>query len=90
MNALERSGHADSTIVIVNSDHGYHFGDKLRIGKGTPWNNTTRIPLLVRVPGMTKPGAVCEKPVSLIDLYPTLLLRRCSIASIDKRTSSRQ
>ncbi len=70
---LEESGQADNTIVIVTSDHGYHFGDKQRIGKGTPWNGTTQIPLLVRVPGITTDGAICKQPVSLVDLYPTLI-----------------
>ncbi len=73
LDALEQSGQADNTIVIVTSDHGYHFGDKLRIGKGSPWNGTTQVPLLVRVPGMTRSGSVCKQPVSLVDLYPTLI-----------------
>ena len=73
LKGLEESGHADNTIVIVTSDHGYHFGDKMRIGKGTPWNGTTRIPFLVRVPGMTQSGSVCQQPVSLVDVYPTLI-----------------
>lgn len=70
---LDESGQADNTMVIVTSDHGYHFGDKQRIGKGTPWNGTTQIPLLVRVPGITTEGAICRQPVSLVDLYPTLI-----------------
>ena len=73
MTALKQSGHADNTIVIVTSDHGYHFGDKNRIGKGSPWQGTTRVPMLVRIPGMTQDGAICKQTVSLVDLYPTLI-----------------
>jgi len=71
--ALDEAGHAQDTIVVVTSDQGYHWGDKLRIGKATPWNGTTRIPLIVRAPGLTTAGSTTNHPVSLVDLYPTLI-----------------
>jgi arylsulfatase A-like enzyme len=50
-----------------------HFGDKQPIGKTKLWNGVTQIPLFVRVPRITKAGAICKKSVSLVDLYPTLI-----------------
>lgn len=72
LDALEESGQADNTIVVITSDHGFHLGEKDHILKNTLWEEATRVPLLVRVPGMTEPGSEVFHPVSLVDLYPTL------------------
>ena len=71
LDALERSGLRDNTIVIFTSDHGWNFGEKDYLYKNSPWEESTRIPLLVRVPGYTVPGSTSDQPVSLIDLFPT-------------------
>jgi arylsulfatase A-like enzyme len=73
LEGLENSGHADNTIVVLWSDHGMHMGEKDNIEKFTLWEKSTRVPLIVNVPGMTQPGSVCDQPVSLMDLYPTLV-----------------
>jgi arylsulfatase A-like enzyme len=70
--ALENSPYAGNTIVIFTSDHGMHLGEKDMLAKMTLWAESTRVPLLVRTPGMQTGGAICSRPVSLIDLYPTL------------------
>ena len=70
---LGKSPHARNTIVVLWSDHGWHLGEKLHWHKFTLWEEATRVPLIVVAPGMTKPGARCSRPVSLIDLYPTLI-----------------
>jgi arylsulfatase A-like enzyme len=72
LDALEASGHADNTIVVVWSDHGYHLGEKLITGKNTLWERSTHVPLLFAGPGVTKGGRVTQ-PVELLDLYPTLI-----------------
>jgi choline-sulfatase len=72
LEALEASGHADNTVVVVWSDHGYHLGEKLITGKNTLWERSTRVPLLFAGPGITKGGKVTQ-PVELLDLYPTLI-----------------
>ena len=69
---LEKSPHADNTIVIFWGDHGWHLGEKLRYRKGYLWSESTRTPMMVRMPGMTGRND-CERPVNLIDFYPTLL-----------------
>ena len=79
LDALEKSPHRDNTIVVLWSDHGWHLGEKEHWQKFTPWRASSRVPLIVRVPegspGLpagTKPGGVCDRPVSLTDLFGTL------------------
>lgn len=73
LEALSSSAYADDTIVVLWSDHGMHMGEKENIEKFTLWEESTRVPLIVSAPGVTEPGARCEQPVSLMDLYPTLV-----------------
>ncbi|MCU0379111.1 MAG: sulfatase [Bacteroidales bacterium] len=70
--ALDESPYKDNTIVIVWADHGYHVGEKQRIGKATLWEQASRNILMVRIPGMKNAGTRCNQPVSLLDIYPTL------------------
>jgi iduronate 2-sulfatase len=70
--ALKRSGHWDDTIVVLTSDHGYQLGEHFMWGKVTLFEVCDRVPLLIRVPGMKKPGSASEGLVELVDLYPTL------------------
>ncbi len=73
LDALEASPYKDNTIVVFSSDHGYHIGEKDCIQKWHLWNESTRVPLMIRVPGMMTGGKTSRQPVSLIDLYPTLV-----------------
>ncbi len=70
--ALEESGHAENTIVVLWSDHGWHLGEKLITGKNTLWERSTRVPLIFAGPGIAS-GQECEQPVELLDIFPTLL-----------------
>ncbi len=70
--ALETSPHADNTIVIVTSDHGFHLGQKQHLHKLTLWDNATRVPLLIRLPGQSH-AQHRHEAVSLLDVFPTLL-----------------
>lgn len=72
MDALEKSGHAKNTIVVIWGDHGWHLGEKERYLKSTLWSEVIHTPLLVKLPGMKK-GQLATQPVSLLDLYPTLV-----------------
>ena len=72
LDALEQSGRADRTIIILWSDHGWHLGEKLRWRKTTLWEESTRVPLIVVAPDVTTPGSRSARTVSLIDLFPTL------------------
>lgn len=77
LDALDRSGQADNTIVIFTSDHGYHLGEHDFWAKVSLRDESAMVPLIVSVPG--KPPAVCRSLVELIDLYPTIS-RLCGLA----------
>lgn len=72
LDALEKSSARDNTIVVIWGDHGWHLGEKLRFRKSTLWAESTRLPLIIRMPGM-KSQQVCARVVNLMDLFPTLI-----------------
>jgi arylsulfatase A-like enzyme len=73
LDALEQSGRAENTIIVLWSDQGWHLGEKSRWRKTTLWRETTRVPFIVVAPGVTQPGSRSATTVSLMDLYPTLV-----------------
>ena len=73
LKVVDETGLSENTIIIVTSDHGWGMGEKDYLYKNSLWQESTRVPLLIRAPGVSQPGAVVEHPVSLIDLYPTLI-----------------
>ncbi len=73
LDALDASGRADDTIIVLWGDHGYHLGEKERWRKNTLWEESTRVPFIVVAPGVTEPGTRTEASVSLMDIYPTLV-----------------
>ncbi len=72
LDALDATGRADNTIVVLWSDHGWHLGEKLITGKNTLWDRSTRVPLIFAGPGIAK-DAKCARPAELLDIFPTLL-----------------
>ncbi|HKY32150.1 MAG TPA: sulfatase, partial [Candidatus Polarisedimenticolia bacterium] len=73
LDTLSRLGLDRSTVVAVTSDHGEAFGEHGRWEHGQAlYAEETRIPMMVRVPGAA-PGRILKRPVSLMDLHPTLL-----------------
>lgn len=73
LDSYESSGRNKDTILVLWSDHGMHIGEKQNWEKFTCWEESTRIPMFVVAPGVTKAGSVCDLPVSALDLYPTLV-----------------
>jgi len=73
LDALESSPYRDNTVIVLTGDNGYHVGEKDCIQKWHLWDESTRVPLLVYAPGARGNGQPCDHPVSLIDLYPTLV-----------------
>ena len=73
LDALEASPYSEDTIVLLTGDNGYHVGEKDCIQKWHLWDESTRIPLLMRAPGAAGNGKRCGVPVSHIDVYPTLV-----------------
>ena len=72
LDALKSSPHADNTLIVLWSDHGFHLGEKQHWAKRTLWEESTRVPLLIAGPCI-RSGQPCKEPASLIDLYPTLV-----------------
>ncbi len=72
LNALEQSPYADNTIVVLWSDHGYLLGEKKTWTKFTLWREADRVPFIIVVPDKLA-GKICDAPVQLLDLYPTLV-----------------
>ena len=78
LDALDYGVNANNTWIIFLSDHGWHLGEKEHWGKHTPWRNSTRVPFIIVPPkgktiGDFTPGTKCDKPVNLLDVYPTLV-----------------
>ncbi|WP_282074105.1 sulfatase [Polaribacter atrinae] len=72
MEALDKSAFKDNTIVVFTSDHGWQMGEKEYLFKNSPWEESARIPMIIKTPETT-PGLKIEQPVSLIDLFPTFI-----------------
>lgn len=81
LDALEKTGRAADTVVVVWSDHGYHLGEKGITGKNSLWERSTHVPLVFAGPGVGR-NARCGRPAELLDLYPTLL----ELAGLPART----
>ena len=79
--AIDRNGLTGRTVVIFMSDNGGLATAEgqptsnlpLRGGKGWPYEGGVREPMIIRAPGVTKPGSVCNTPVISMDFYPTIL-----------------
>ncbi|MCV9389256.1 sulfatase [Reichenbachiella ulvae] len=82
VDAIEQNPQKDNTVVMLWSDHGYHVGDKNRSGKVTLWEAANHCNLIIRDPRIKESteGKRAETPVSLQDLYPTVV----SLADLDK------
>jgi arylsulfatase A-like enzyme len=79
LESIRANGFEHSTVVVVWGDHGWNIGEKGHVMKTALWERTTRVPLIMRVPGMREPGVQAVNPVSLQDLYPTL----CGLSGIE-------
>jgi len=82
MKALDDTGVADNTLVLFTSDNGGLLGPThnapLRAGKGHPYEGGIRVPLIIRWPGVVKPGSASHEPVTSVDYLPTL----CAAAGV--------
>jgi arylsulfatase A-like enzyme len=78
LEALEETGQADNTIVIVTSDHGFHLGEHGMWSKISLFEQATRVPFMIKIPGYTD-GVTCNEIIELVDIYPSI----CEMLKID-------
>lgn len=72
LDALDASGEASNTVIVLWSDNGWHVGEKEITGKNSLWKRSTHVPLIFAGPGVSV-GANCTQPVELLDIYPSLV-----------------
>jgi uncharacterized sulfatase len=72
LDALDRLGLADNTIVVFLSDHGYHLGERGQWMKQTLFERSARAPMMMAGPGVTAKGRATTRIVEFLDVYPTL------------------
>lgn len=72
LEALQSTGRADNTIIVLWSDNGWHLGEKLITGKNSLWERSTHVPLIFAGAGISE-GVRCTRPAELLDMYPTLV-----------------
>ena len=79
LDALDNSQYADNTIIVLWGDHGWHLGEKEHWRKHALWDVSTRTPLIIAGASDSEGNGglardqICDRPVSLLDVYPTLL-----------------
>ena len=67
-----RGPHADNTVIVLWTDHGWQFGEKKHWRKFTLWERACRVPLIFAGPGVEAKGELCDRSAELLDIYPTL------------------
>jgi iduronate 2-sulfatase len=72
LDGLEKHGFAENTIVVLWGDHGWHLGDHGSWTKHSNYEQSNRIPIIIKAPGVTKPGSVSHQLTETVDIYPTL------------------
>ncbi|MDP6040011.1 MAG: sulfatase [Candidatus Latescibacteria bacterium] len=73
LQALEASGRAENTIVVIWTDHGFMLGEHFLWRKGPLRDESTQVALLIRASSVSKADTVCKRPVESIDIFPTLM-----------------
>ena len=80
LNELKENPRKRETVIVLTSDHGWNLGEKTHWCKAAIWRNTTRVPFMVVLPGVTKAGTRNNQPISHVDIYPSL----CDFAGVPK------
>ncbi|MGL6225221.1 MAG: sulfatase [Thermoguttaceae bacterium] len=72
LDALEKEGLAEKTVIVFWGDQGWHLGQKELFSKTTLWDPSTKSPLIFAGPGISPQGR-CNQAVELLDIYPSLI-----------------
>ena len=80
LDELKENPRKRDTVIVLTSDHGWNIGEKTHWCKAAIWRNTTRVPFMVVLPGVSNAGLRNNQPISHVDIYPSL----CDFAGIPK------
>jgi arylsulfatase A-like enzyme len=86
LDALDNSAYANNTWIVLIGDNGFHHGEKEHWTKTTLWREANHVPFLIVPPkgNTTYTAGECKTPVSLIDIYPTLI-DLCGLTPIENQ-----
>ena len=73
LEAWQQSEYSKNGIIVLMGDHGWHHGEKEHWSKRTLWEEGTKTPLIFAGKGLIPEKSACDQPVSLLDIYPTLV-----------------
>lgn len=76
--ALDETGLAKNTIIVLWGDHGWHLGDHGMWCKHTNYEQAARIPVIIAAPGQASVGSATANLIETVDIYPTL----CDLAGL--------
>ncbi|MCY3591127.1 MAG: sulfatase [Acidobacteria bacterium] len=72
LKALDEGPHAENTVIVLWTDHGWQLGEKNQWRKYTLWERSCRVPIIFAGPGIEAEGEFCDRTAELLDIYPTL------------------
>lgn len=73
LDTLKKDSLLDNTVILFQSDHGYHLGQHGQWMKLTLFEQVAKAPLMISIPGITENELACDKVVELADIYPTFM-----------------